>query len=258
MNMRVQREQPRRRVSYSCLGCGAVALIALIGVVAVGVFLVVTYLPNIALQAAGFQAAGNTDAVFQAPPAATPLPIVVVATIPPSEVVISAGDLGERTLDVPPGAVQIESGQVAASGDSAVSQDVLRVTVDEAGMLDICRQYSPICTPSGDSRLRNVMFDLRPGGAVVNGDFYLAQLGSWQTAGVVMRLNAANRLEVIGVDVGGMLYSAPPGEMSDLVQEAETRANELLQQLAVQTGGTRYAVRSITIDDGTLTMIMQA
>jgi hypothetical protein len=73
----------------------------------------------------------------------------------------------------------------------------------------------------------------------------------------VMRLTPANRLEVMGVDVGGVLYSAPPGEMSTLVQEAETRANDLIQQLALNAGGSRYALQTISIDEGTLTMLLQ-
>lgn len=259
--MQVKRGQGKRRNGMACLGCGAITLILVMTLIVVGGFLVINYLPNLTLQAAGFQPAGDTNAVLQeAPPVVMP-EVVVVATIPPSEIVVSAGDLGERTLDVPAGAVQIESGQlVSAAGESGetTAPDVLRVTVDENGMLDICRQYSPICGPSGDPRLRNVMFDLRPGGAVVNGEFFIPQLNAWQPAGVVMRLTSANRLEVMGVDVGGTLYSAPPGEMSQLVQEAEIRANELLQQLALNAGGSRYALQTVSIDEGTLTMLLQS
>jgi hypothetical protein len=196
--MQVKRGDRKRRSSMPCLGCGVGALVVLIGVIAIGVFLVINYLPSLTLQAAGFQPAGDTSSVFQAVPTVSVPEVVVIATIAPSEIVVSAGDLGERTLNVPAGAVQIESGQLASSSDTGTSSEanVLRVTVDEHGMLDICRQYSPICTPSGDSRLRNVMFDLRPGGAVVNGEFYIPQVSSWQTAGVVMRLTEQNRLEV--------------------------------------------------------------
>ena len=254
--MQVKRGQGKRRNGVACLGCGAVTLILLMNLILVGGFLLINYLPSFSLQAAGFQPAGDTNAVFQEAAPVTMPEVVVVATIPPAEIVVSAGDLGDRTLDVPAGAVQIESGQVANASDGAVA-DVLRVSVDENGMLDICRQYSPICTPSGDSRMRNVMFDLRPGGAVVNGEFYIPQLGVWQAAGVVMRLMTDNRLEVMGVDVGGTLYSAPPGEMSQLVDEAETRANDLLQQLALNAGGSRYNLQTVSIDDGTLTMLLQ-
>jgi hypothetical protein len=61
----------------------------------------------------------------------------------------------------------------------------------------------------------------------------------------------------MGVDVSGVLYNTPPGEMSELVQEAETRANELIQQLAVQAGGSSYALQSMSIDETALTMILQ-
>jgi hypothetical protein len=70
-------------------------------------------------------------------------------------------------------------------------------------------------------------------------------------------LTTGNRLEVMGVDVGGTLYSAPPGDMSQLVAEAETRANDLLQQLALNAGGARYNLQTVSIDDGTLTMLLQ-
>ena len=254
--MQVNRGPRKPRSGMACLGCGAVSLILLMSLILVGGFLVINYLPSLSLQAAGFQPEGDTASVFQAAPPVILPDVVVIATIPPSEIVVSAGDLGDRTLDVPAGAVQIEAGQVASASDGAPT-DVLRVTVDENGMLDICRQYSPICTPTGDSRMRNVMFDLRPGGAVVNGEFYIPQLSTWQPAGVVMRLTPANRLEVMGVDVGGNLYSAPPGEMSQLVQEAETRANDLLQQLALNAGGSRYVLQTVSIDEGTLTMLLQ-
>lgn len=254
--MQVKRGEPRQRNTMACLGCGAGTLILLMTLIVLGGFLIINYLPNLTLQAAGFQPSGDTNAVLQEVQPVVLPEIIVIATIPPSEIVVSAGDLGERTLDIPAGAVQIESGQLADAADSGQA-DVLRVTVDENGMLDICRQYSPICNSSGDSRLRNVMFDLRPGGAVVNGEFYITQLSAWQPAGVVMRLTSANRLEVMGVDINGTLYSAPPGEMSQLVQEAETRANDLLQQLALNAGGSRYALQTVSIDDGTLTMLLQ-
>jgi hypothetical protein len=257
MNMYVKRDERKRRGGTSCLGCGIAAGVVLIGLVVIGGFLILNYLPSLSLQAAGFQPEGDTASVFQAAPTITMPEIVVVATLQPSEIVISAGDLGERTLDVPSGAVQIESGQVASNDGTTAQTQALRVTVDENGMLDICRQYSPICTPAGDGRLRNVMFDLRPGGAVVNGEFYIPQISTWQSAGVVMRLNESNRLEVMGVDVNGTLYSAPPGEMSEIVQEAETRANELLQQLVVQASGSSYTLQAISIDDATLTMLLQ-
>jgi hypothetical protein len=257
--MQVKRGQGKRRSGIACLGCGAATLILLMTLIVIGGFLIINYLPNLTLQAAGFQPAGDTNTVLQeAAPVVLP-EVIVVATIAPSDIVVSAGDLGERTLDIPAGAVQIESGQLASDANAgSTAPDVLRVTVDENGMLDICRQYSPICSSTGDARLRNVMFDLRPGGAVVNGEFYIAQLGTWQPAGVVMRLTTANRLEVMGVDVGGVLYSAPPGEMSQLVEEAETRANDLLQQLALNAGGSRYSLQNVSIDEGTLTMLLQS
>ncbi len=260
--MRVGQDQhgrsPRSRSSTICLGCGVAAVVLLVGIVVIGGILVVVYLPRLSLQAAGFQPSGDTAAVFQSAPPASMPEIVVIATLQPSEIVVSAGDLGDRALNVPPSAVQIESGQMVASNDGSTPQiDVLRVTVDENGMLDICRQYSPICTPTGDSRLRNVMFDLRPGGAVINGEFYIPQLSSWQAVGLVMRLTVQNRLQVMGVDVNGTLYNAPPGDMSQMVQEAETRANDLIQQLALQAGGARYTLRSLSIDDATLTMLLE-
>jgi hypothetical protein len=45
--------------------------------------------------------------------------------------------------------------------------------------------------------------------------------------------------------------------MSQMVQEVETRANDVLQQLALQAGGSSYTLQSISIDDATITMLLQ-
>lgn len=252
--MRVRRYIPRRRnpLPWILAGCMVALLFAVAAGIA-GIFIVLKLLPNAAMQAAGFQPAGDTDGIFNQPVAPTPV-IIGQATIAAPAIVVDAGQYGQHSLsDFDTGGVEIMTG--STTGD-AMQPDIVRATVNESGLLDICRRYTVLCSPAGEP-VRNVTFDLRPGGLIVNGEFWIPQAGIWQQAGVVLRLTGSNTLEAAGVDVNGTLFTTPPGELSDLVNQAALTVSDLLRQLALETGGTRYTLREIYIDDRVMTLILR-
>lgn len=250
--MRVQRYPARRRPAWPFIacGCGAVLVASAVCVVALGL-LGLRFAPELALRVAGFQPAGQTDSVFAVPEVALPV-LNNPAALPPAAIVVDAGQLGRRSLgEVNSGGVSVVVGSAAGT-----AQTVVQAAVDETGLLDLCRRYTTVCSPAGDA-VRNVTFDLRPGGVIVRGEFLVPQAGLWQPAGIVLRLNAASRLEIAGVDVNGVLFSTPPGELSALVEQVTATANDLLRQVAVETGGARYTLERLVITDDAVTALLR-
>ncbi|MCA9912584.1 MAG: hypothetical protein KC496_04530, partial [Anaerolineae bacterium] len=168
-----------------------------------------------------------------------------VQNVPPS-IVVQAGDYGRQTIDTSQVDVQI--------GDSG-GVTTMQVAFSESDMRSICQQYSVICTPSG-SPVRNATFNFRPGGMVVNGEFFVEQVGIWQAIGVVLRVSG-NQLVFEGVDVNGQLFAVPPDELGSLVAEVENTANDLLRQLTVQASGETFTLRELYIDDVNLTLVLR-
>lgn len=253
--MRIQRYSAQRRHNLLA-GCGCAGGIAVVvGTLIATAWVFIPLLPQIALQSSGFEPIGSTDSLFEpeaerAP--SEPRPVIAVpATAVPPQLVISAGQFGERALDTSNPAYAVQLGSEAGS-----DQPLLEARITEQGLLDLCRQYSPYCTPDGDPA-RNLTFDLRPGGVIVRGEFRVPEVNIWQAAGVVMQLTQANRLEVVGVDMNGGLYAAPPNELGALVDEAEVLANQILAQLNVEAAGTTYRLDALYADDDALTLILR-
>jgi hypothetical protein len=247
--MKINRLQPQKRINTLALACGCLGGMVVIGfaLVAVVLLLIVpTAVQDTALQSAGFEPLGDTDEVFNSTSQPPPQLETVEEAAPP-EVVIQAGSYGEQTIDNT-GTYDVQVGTI--NGQSA-----MQMTFNEQDLLNLCQQYSESCTATGE-RIRNVHFDLRPGGMVVYGDVYIAQVSLWQTVGVVMRFTADNRLAVNGVDINGQLYAAPPNEIGGTITEIETIANDVLQQLTVQAGMETYALQSIYSDDNVLMFTM--
>jgi hypothetical protein len=255
--MQVQRYSPiRRRNNLPLIVAGCVGMVVVCGIVALAVGLfAITALPGIAAQSIGLEPAGDTDAVFSQPGAPTPV-ILIQATIPVQQVLLDAGQFGQQQLDNAHPGIEIALGSENTGGDVPSQPTVLRATFDENALVDVCRQYSPLCSSAGEP-IRNVTFDLRPGGVIANGDFFIPQASIWQRVGVVMHLTGANTLAVVGVDINGQLYSTPPGDMANMVDQAAQAANDALRQLSMQTGGTSYALSEVYADDATLTLIMR-
>jgi hypothetical protein len=246
--MKIYRNQPQKRINSLALACGCLGGIVVIGfgVVTIVLLLVVpTAIQDTALESAGFEPLGDTESVFNS--TSQPPPVLETVAEAPPAVVIQAGSYGEQTVDNT-GTYDVQVGTVNG-------QSTLQMTFNEQDLLSLCQQYSDSCSANGE-RIRNVRFDLRPGGMVVYGDVYIAQVSLWQTVGVVMRFTADNRLAVNGVDINGQLYAAPPNEIGGTITEIETIANEVLQQLTVQAGMETYAMQSIYSDDNVLVFTM--
>lgn len=246
--MRIERQTRRSALSLPVMACGCLAVLVGGGILAaiLGVFL----LPGIVLQLSGFQSRGSTEALFES---ITPLPTVqIVSQEPtPASAVINLGQFGSQPLN------NNLYNYTLATGSTASGQRAAALTFDENGLFALCQQRSDVCGPT-NPRFRNARIDLRPGGAVINGEVFVPQIGLWQSAGLVVQLTSDNRsLTVAGIDVGGSLYSTPPNEFRDLITEIERQGNAALQQLALEAGGSIYSLSGVSIDHNTLTLILQ-
>jgi hypothetical protein len=246
--MRIQRPAGRSSLPYIGIGCAALILICVITTI-IGAIFLLPRLPEITLQIAGFQPEGQTDAIFAN---VTPIPTIEVQNpTVPSEAIIDLGSYGTETLNPSRYDYTLTVGSGASGGQLA------GLTFTETSLMALCAQRTTVCSGTGGV-YRNGRIDLRSGGAVIYADVFVAQLGSWQNLGVVMRTDSTNRqIEVMGVDLNGTLYAAPPTELGSLVRDIAQTGNDILRQLALEANGERYNLSEIRIDDTTLTMIMR-
>lgn len=240
----------RRRSSILPLTCGCLATFGILfAIVLVAGFL---FLPQLIGAVTGLTPQGDTSDYFAQ---VTPQPTVVLQDPTPlPQISVDLGQYGQGTLNSSPQLYDFTLGTGAGGAPLATAH------FTEAGLMDICYQRSTICTPSStDPRIRNARIDLRPGGAVVYMDTTLPQLGNVPLpAGVVLRWDSpSHRVVFTGVDIAGQLYSVPPQSLSDLVATVETQMNDLVQQLAVQMGGSIYRVSDVIVDDDNLTVILR-
>ena len=218
-----------------------------LGVCAVSLLAIVLLIPragSLVIEAAGFQSQGDTSAVFEGQ---------VAPFVPVLEMPISANQI---TLNVPQVGQQIVpmgNGITAETGtDTLLNQPVVQVKSDEAGLLSLCQQMSDLCS-TGNEQVRNVNFDLRPNGLIVNAEVFIPALNSWQLLGLVMQLEGI-RAVVRGVDIEGRLYSNAPAPYNDLIVQAETLVNTMLTQLSTTVSSNTYTLNSVYIDDQTITL----
>ncbi len=242
--------RPRRRSSLLPLTCGCLSVFALLSAVLVVALLF--FLPQIGARLAGMVPEGDTAQVF----VATPQPTVQLQDpTEPAQVTVNLGDYSPQTFnnDNP----QLYS---FTTGASTTGEALAVATFTEAGLNDLCRQRTTICSAnSSDPRFRNGRIDLRPGGAVVYADVAIPQLGGFeQTVGIVLRWDAAaRRVVAAGIDYGGTLYSPSQQAFSDIVSQIEQSANNVIQQLSVSAGNSVYTLAEVRTDDTTLTLILR-
>jgi hypothetical protein len=237
-----------RRTNYTQWGCGCllaggfVALLAFILLYAIW--------PNLtgaAVQLAGATRLGETSSVFQN--AAVPPTAVVQNATSPQQVTVN---LGQTTVSIDPLAGDF------VTGSSETGLPIARASFTEAQLMAICVQQSTICR-DGNDQFRNPSIDLRPGGAVINTDVNISGL-AWQRVGVVFQLDSTRTaLHIVGIDINGGLYdyNTLPPDLAGRVDEINRMTNDVLRQLAVQTGGQSYILSEIIIDNTTLTIIFQ-
>jgi hypothetical protein len=252
MNGQYYYQQPvrRRRSSLLPLACGCLATFAIL--FAVVLVAGIAFLPRILSGVAGLTPVGDTAQVFAE---VTPQPTLALQDVTGvAQVTVDLGSLGRETLANDP---QLYNFTV---GTSAGGQQTAIVSFTEAGLMEICQQRTTFCGPnSSDPRFRNARIDLRPGGAVVYVDTTLPQFGNIPIpAGVVLRWDAPSRRVVVeGVDIFGQVYTGVQQSLTDLIALGEGRMNELIQEIAVQTGGGRYGVSEVIVDDTTLTLVLR-
>jgi hypothetical protein len=231
-----RRRSPLSRVIWlGCMGlmgsvCAVIALLAA---------LALPSLPSLALQAAGFEASGSTEALFSA---TSPAPA-------PLEMPLNSNQISVRLGSLPPQTISTSSASLrAAVGTDALSgQPVMAVVADEAALASLCARLSAICGPDSPT-VRRARFDLKPGGVIVYGEFFIPQLNTWQPAGIVMQQRGI-RLSIVGVDLNGTLYTSAPPPFADLLQEIETVANQVISQAVISSGGNTFSLRDVYIDE---------
>lgn len=256
---RVSRASNRNVVSI-LLGCGVIVLacgffglLALLG----GFFFYRDSIVGVGLQAAGLAPQGSIEQVvaqFEAP--AEPPPQVIQPSVPQTYS-FSLSGVGQGSVSNIPQAPLVV-------GQDTQGSPLATLSTTEADLLNICRQYSAICSPTGFSEqgytVRGVSFDLKDGGAVVSGEVQLASLGGiWQRAGLVVSVSSAgNTLQVRGVEIGGMVYNAPPtAEIGVLMSRAESALNDAVRQLVVNTQGQQFSPQQIILQENQLTVVLR-
>ncbi len=248
--MRVERYNYGRR-RMGC-GCGCLSLVAVSGaMLCLGLYMFSSVWIPAALDLIGVQQVGRTDDQFDPEP--PPTVEVQNPQPPPSQVTVDLGPLGTQSLDTRDFTV--------ITGSSGEGARVATVAVTEAGMLDFCRRQSDICR-DGNQQVRDISFDLRPGGAIINLEVNTGAF--WQRIGVVLRLDESQRrFRVVGVDVDGYLYEYDtlPFGLNDVVGQAiadiEREGNNALTQMALESGGDPYTLESVRIDHDALTLVMR-
>ncbi|MFZ4816899.1 MAG: hypothetical protein ACOYL5_20350 [Phototrophicaceae bacterium] len=251
-----RRTIPLWQVAFGCVVALGVGVSLLVIALALGILLFRDRIVGLGLQSGGFEPIGQTEALF-AENAVTPIPTpILFAPLAPTQFSVQLGN-SQQTFDTATAGVTVQVGSEPSGAQAATVQ------VDESGLLRLCNELSTLCSPAGYSSetvsIRNVTGDLKQGGLILYGDIEQANLpGLSQQIGIVMQVDSSGqRLAVRGVDVGGILYSAPPDGLGELVAEAERTANETIQQLAVSAGGGQYNVSQLAIDETTLTVILR-
>jgi len=240
--MRVQRS-PRRGVPIGICGC-LIAALFIVVVLGIGVVFVFLRTPSLALLVAGFKPEGSTAQVFSGQP--TTPPVQLENPVSPPQAVVNLGSSGSQELP----AQNVQTGTINGSAAATVS-------FSANDLMNLCVQRTTFCSNT-NPQYKNVKLDLQPGGGVVYADVSVPELGSTQTVGVALKLNATHRqFDVMGVDVGGTLYSLPTGTLGQRVQEIASKANELLQVASLDVGGGVYNLSDIRIDSNTITFVMQ-
>jgi hypothetical protein len=255
-NTPVQRQRRDKKGPLQA-GCGLLLvggftmLLLCVGLYAFGVF------TPLLLQVMGVQRVADTDAVFA--DYTTEPTVEIVNAQSQNSAVVELGTYGAENLNVGTRNYEIRSGTTRDGAEIAV------IRFDESAIKELCDERSTICR-QGTDRFRNVAFDLRPGGAVVNVDVNAGIL--WQRVGVVMRLDdQALAFDVVGIDINGTTFNPDtlPGIVSadaresvqNAIADIERIGNEILTSLIVSTGGGTYELVDVSIDDQYLTLTMR-
>lgn len=248
--MSAMRSTPNSSRRSAGCACGCLGLLGLMAAsLAVAVLFILPRLPNLAMQAAGFQERGPVARVYEA---ITPLPTPVVINLAPAgPVSFTLGNLGGGSLNGTEG-IPVQLGSDPVNG-----APVAMTSITEADLMALCDRRADICR--SDPRLQNPRVDLRPGTALIYADVTLPELANvTQTAGVVLRVDSSGRnFRVEGIDIGGYLYAVPSNEIGQMILNAEAQINQALQQFVIDTSAGRMTLDRISVDDSVITVSMR-
>lgn len=230
------------------MACVFIAGVAMCGLL----FLFQDNVITLGLQAAGFEAEGDTADVFPEESSAEPAPVIVEPQAP-EQFVVSAGSYGQETLPNNAG-VQLQVGADDTGSELAT------ITTGEDDILALCQQWSNICSSEGQVEsgfdIRNTTVDFKNGGMIVYADVKPEDTSAYQRVGMVMQLDGTT-LTVRGIDLNGTLFTTAPPDLQTLVDEAERVANDAIRQLAVSAQGEQYTLQDVIIDENTLTLLLR-
>lgn len=247
---------------------------ALVAIIVIGV-IVISVPAALALRLAGFRAEGKTDSFLQEQsvvsrptlqwPSGPAWPTLTPPTTPPSDNsspgLVNPSPAAGPTHTGPLDAVTVDiwflsqprtfpAGEVFAErlerGQTANGQLAYYLEFTEAGINTYLNYWFGAYLENHD-RLRNAWLDLRPDGVVIYADLNL-ELG-WERAGAVFVLDASGRqLTLIGVDIDGRLYSAPPsGPIAELTDQLAMQGNRALRELAFLDPTGRLMIQEMNI-----------
>ena len=249
--MNVERYRYRQRARTPRLPCGCIAATGIIMLltVAVGVFIIMPNFRSITLQLAGSQPSGDVASYIGSPQEVVATP-VLTAMRQADDFVISAGSFG--SVDV---MNESTAGRYPVQIGLENNSTVAMTRFDETSLLELCQTYSDVCTPAG-ANVRNARFDIEPGGAIVTTDVRIPETAIWQTVDIVVQLAGPKRVDVLGLDVDGVLYNVP-SSLKPSVDEAEGQINNLLNQISINANNDNYTLERIIAEDGALTAILR-
>lgn len=236
-------------------GCGFLTFIGF----AAGAYFFRGQILNAGLTAAGFEQAGQTEQIV-AEAAQLPIPTAppVIAPAMPTTVAFSAPQANI-------GAVSVPSQQQAAVsvGQDNTGTDIASVQLSEGDLLDLCAEYSTVCSSQGETvegvTIRNVYPDLKQNSAIIYADIIAADFPVAQRVGVVVQVGGAGDTLVFrGIDINGTLYSSAPDEqLNALLDEAERELNNGLRQFVLEADGRTYQIDRIVIDETQIVVVLR-
>lgn len=219
-------------------GCIA-AVLMIVVVFIIGLTLLLPSLPGLLMGALGFRPVGQTAQVYLQPVAPPNIQLGAVS----GTLNVNAGTLGTITL---------ENAQTAVVDGRAAT--VVRISETQLNVL--CRTRTTLCGESPTPPIYDATLDLRPGGALIRGMVYLAPLGVYQQAGLVVRFNGST-ITLSGLDLNGTLYSLPDSGLGASALTLQRRAEEALRAVTAAGSSKDLALSGIYADDGNLTLIFR-
>lgn len=251
--MRIDRPIPRRRSGLPVVGCGCLfAFTAALVLLAIAFVLLLPVLPQVIAPVLGFTPRGDATSALAAAPAPQPTVQLVEAAPLMSDLTIDLA--GQRTVSVNPASIPYEA---SIGSESITGARTAVITMTEESLMDVCRQRTPFCG-ADNPQFRNASIDLKPGAVIVYADVSLPELNAInQRVGALLRLTRGGRgFEFVGVVLNGQLFD-PPERFRAQIEELETRGNEVMRGLVVQTGSGQYQLDYVQIDETTITAVLR-